>query len=193
MAVLHLGKEWLPDERRYLREYEHECMQHIEKNTFEEEPFVRYFSTWDEYIDILMRFPEEKDWYDADNLPKIAEYYNEHTRTNNRYTNYGKKYEESTSSYSSSYSSSNSSSSDSPSTFLGLGGKDWAVIGGATILFLLLLRSCSHAEAVDFKEYIEEENNDKIIWEDPTYTPYDINSEVIRPGDFPAKVKKLIK
>lgn len=180
MAVLHLGKEWLPDERRYLREYEHECMQHIEENTFEEGPFVKYFSTWDEYIDILMRFPEEKDWYDADNLPKIAEYYNEHTSTNYRYSDCGKKEEI-------------ASSSSKPFTIFGMTGKELVITGGVAILILLLLRSCVHAEEIDLKEYLEEENDDKIIWEDPSYTSTDINNEVIRPEDFQAKVKKLIR
>ena len=192
MSGLNLGPEWLPDYRRYLREYECECMKHIENNTFEETPFYDYFSSWWVYCCILNDHPGEKDWYNADNLPKIAKYYNEHTSTRTRYNERSGKKEESASSYSPSSSSQTSSSNES-FTFGGLSFGDFAALGGAVFLVLLLIRGCSHAEGIDLKEYLEEKNNDKIIWEDPSWTPTDINSEVIRPEDFPAKAKRLIR
>ena len=180
-----LDASWLPDVRRDLYEHEGECMTHISSGTFEEKPFTDYFLSWESYMYILSNNPNEKDWYDAKNLPQIAEYYNEQTRTTNYYDpRTGKKGTQSPKYYSS---SSSSSSDETPSYHETREEiiKKYAIIGGGILLAILLLRGCAHGETMDTKKAKALLNKARVECMDQNYTPNGVDT--ISPESFPVR------
>jgi hypothetical protein len=166
--------------------YEGACMNHINNGTFDEDPFVEYFKNWDDYYYIISRFGV-KDTYDASNLRKIAEYYNEKTKTTNYYNpSTGEKGTQPPKYYSNggnTTTTSTSSSNDDMNERI----KNIAIGAGIAVAVIFLLRSCARGEEIKDKYTLVDNNGKKIEFMNNNYQKYDINNEVINPMDYPIK------
>ena len=148
------------------------CRELIDDDEFDETTFAKYFrlARLEYEVDIAYsqkyNKPPEIE-YDTYETEEYAEYYNEHTKTNNYYDKYGRL---------STCTKGSALSYDDKKTIFGL----LEVIAGIIIL-MFLLRGCAHGEKADIKKELSRMKRIPIEFQDKNFTTYEISEEVIKP------------
>ena len=182
-----MSTKWLNHDIRMLSSEIDSCQKHIIAGTFDEEVFSECLKRYQSYFEEVKEYTRENgcapsNTIDESAMCPIAAYYNSHTKTTTRY-------DERTIEDISSPTYHKTVQAQSTEEWHDDVWIKWLLYAVGAIILYGMLRGCSRGQAETIAKKYFDDNKERVEFQDPNYIPYNMEEEVIRPGDYP--IRKL--